>query len=297
VAGPLLAALLGAAASAAAQPPVAVPSPGLHPTPAAGVVESSSIEGHYGPPEPADLDDVLHNAASLQKHDVLVKGVLGDLEVRKYLSLADGTARVMLIPLDPADYRDFGPLVGAQVEVRGIVRVLPEHQEMVRCRGGFIPQSKCEDPLLPELPNAQPNWPPVSITIVALSETGPGRRRPRAAARTLEDVNVAKAAADGKPVTMAGQFRGANLCRDLPPASRRQESDWVLLTAEGPFWIVGHRPEGRGFSLDPASAGDTARWLQVRGKVEVAPEARYVRAGSVELIPRPPGAAPTSCPH
>ena len=66
VAAPAGLAVLAAAAILAAQPPVAVPSPGLHPTPAAGTVESSSIDGRYGPPEPAGLDDVLHNASSLQ---------------------------------------------------------------------------------------------------------------------------------------------------------------------------------------------------------------------------------------
>jgi hypothetical protein len=291
------AALLAAAATLSAQPPVAVPSPGLHTTPAGGTVESSSIEGHYGPAEPADLDDVVRNASGWQKHHVLVKGVLGDLLIRKYLALADGTARVMLIPMEDPDYRDFATLIGAEVEVHGIVRMLPGHQATVRCRGEYMPETKCEDPLLPVLPDHQTGWPEVSITIVSLSEAGPGHRRPRAAARTLEDVNMSKAAADGKPLTMTGQFRGANLCGDLPPSSQRDAADWVLLTSEGAVWVVGHRPEGRGFSLDPARPGDTTRWLQVRGKVEVTAEARYVRPGSVELIPKPAGAGPSPCAH
>ena len=106
---------------------------------------------------------------------------------------------------------------------------------------------------------------------------------------------MTRAAADGKPLTMAGQFRGANLCADLPPASRRDAADWILLTPEGAVWVVEHRPEGRGFRLDPESRGDTSRWLQVRGKVEVSGEARYVRASSVELVPRPPDAEPAAC--
>ena len=86
---------------------------------------------------------------------------------------------------------------------------------------------------------------------------------------------------------VVGQFRGANLCRDLPMASRRDPADWVLLTSEGPVWVTGRRPAGRGFELDPAYRGDTSRWLEVSGKVQVVGGVRYLKAGKVAMVARP----------
>ena len=92
-----------------------------------------------------------------------------------------------------------------------------------------------------------------------------------------------------------GQFRGANLCRDLADATRRDPRDWVLLTAEGPVWVTGRRPEGRGFRFDPAYRGDVNRWLEVTGRVTVAGEVMYLSAGKVAMIARPPEAEATPC--
>jgi hypothetical protein len=88
-------------------------------------------------------------------------------------------------------------------------------------------------------------------------------------------------------VRALGQFRGANLCKDLGPDTRRDPADWVLLTSEGPVWVTGRRPEGKGFRLDASYRGDTARWLEVTGKVEKAGDVRYVRASRVALAARP----------
>ena len=61
----------------------------------------------------------------------------------------------------------------------------------------------------------------------------------------------------------------------------------MLLTSEGPVWVTGRRPAGKGFQLDPAYRADTARWLEVSGKVQVAGEVSYLKAGKVALIARP----------
>jgi len=179
--------------------------------------------------------------------------------------------------------------------VTGVVRTIPAHQKRLPCHGGTYVESKCEDFLLPELPDAQPNWPVQSITLFKLSDRGKGLPT-RAAARTLADTGLEAAAADGKPVRAIGQFRGANLCKDVPDTSRRDPADWVLLTAEGPVWVIGRRPAGRGFQLDPAYRADTARWLEVSGKVEIAGEVRYLKASKVALIPRPAESEPVACP-
>jgi hypothetical protein len=254
------------------------------------------MEAIYGPPQPEDLDQVAYNGASYQKRHVIVKGRLGVLDVGRFLSLEEGTARLMLIAFNLTDVHDYSTLLGRDVDVRGIVRVLPEKQDVVPCRGTFLLESKCEDYELPELPNAQPAWPQVSITVLSLSDRGTGLAARRPGGRTLAETGFEAAAADGKPVRALGQFRGGNLCRDLPSVTRRDAADWVLLTPEGPLWVVGRRPGGRGFQLDPAYRADTTRWLEVTGKVQIVESVRYLKASKVTLIPRPAETEAAACP-
>ena len=149
------------------------------------------------------------------------------------------------------------------------------------CRGVSVVESKCEDWDLPVLPDAQIQWPPVSVAVTRMVARGTnGGPRP---GRALAD-------------RVLGQFRGANLCRDLPLESRRDPADWVLLTSEGPVWVTGRRPAGRGFHLDPSHRGDTSRWLEVSGKVQVAGAVRYLKASKVAMIARPAEATPVPCP-
>jgi hypothetical protein len=208
--------------------------------------------------------------------------------------LTDGAARVMLVTFFDADYREIRVLMGLEVEVTGIVRRIPGRQQIRQCHGGSYVESKCDDFLLPQLPDGQIGWPEQSITLLTISDRGKGL--PRKEQRTLADTGLDAAAADGKPVRALGQFRGANLCQDLPEASRRDPADWVLHTAEGPVWVTGRRPAGKGFQLDAAYRGDTRRWLEVRGKVLILDNVRYLKASSVSLIPRPPEAEPVACP-
>ena len=291
---PAVSVLLAAALAAAAQ--VHTPSP----RPLTGGPEEMplvGIEELYGPPQPEDLDHIAYNAQSSQKRHVIVNGRLGILDVGRFLSLEKGTARVMLLAFNLTDIHDYSTLLGRDVDVRGIVRVLPAKQEMVPCRGTVLLESKCEDYELPELPNAQMNWPEVSITVLSLSDRGTGLAARRPGRRTLTETGVEAAAADGKPVRAIGQFRGANLCKDLPTVTRRDPGDWVLLTTEGALWVTGRRPGGKGFLLDPAYRGDTSRWLEVTGKVEPAGEMRYLKASKVVLIPRPAETEAVPCPR
>ena len=253
------------------------------------------VEGHYGPAEPEDLDQIAYNGASYQKRNVLVKGRLDDLVPGRYLALSDGAARVMLIPFHDSDYHDLSSFLGVEVEVTGIVRRIPAKQKSLRCYGQVNVESKCDDYVLPQLPDAQPGWPEQSITLLKISDRG--KERPgRAATRTLADTGLDAAASDGKPVRAIGQFRGANLCKDVPEASRRDSADWVIVTSEGPVWVTGRRPSGKGFQLDPAYRGDTTRWLEVSGKVLILDGVRYLKAGKVALIPRPAESEPVACP-
>jgi len=241
------------------------------------------VEEKYGPLEVVDLERLAHSGRTYHRRLVQVRGVLGVLVPGRYLDLREGAAGVMLIPFEGGDYDAYATLIGMDVDVTGVARVLPAKQETVPCRGSVLLESQCEDGDLPPLPAAQPGWPSVSITVTKLMDHGTDSApRPRG------------------PVTPAnggvvGQFRGANLCRDLPMATRRDPADWVLLTAEGPVWVTGHRPEGQGFRLDPASRGDTSRWLAVSGKVQIVDGVRYLKAGKIVMASRPEQ-GPTYCP-
>jgi hypothetical protein len=287
------AALTLAPAAALAQVPIPSPPPitggGPRDLPPVGA------QDFYGPAEPVDLDQIAYNGGSYQKRNVVVKARLDDLVPGRYLALTDGAARVMLILFNDSDYHDVSKFIGVEVEVTGVLRTIPARQKRLPCLGGSNLESKCEDPLLPELPDAQPNWPAQSITLFKLSDRGKGLPT-RAAARTLADTGLDAAAADGKPVRAIGQFRGANLCQDVPDVSRRDPGDWVLLTSEGPVWVTGRRPGGKGFALDPAYRADTNRWLEVSGKVLILENVRYLKASKVALIPRPAEAEPVPCP-
>jgi hypothetical protein len=92
--------------------------------------------------------------------------------------------------------------------------------------------------------------------------------------------------AEGTVVTVNGVFRGANLFEDLPPESRRDESDWVL--QDGPFaiWVTGKAPKGKGFSLDPRSRSDCRFRIEATGKVSTSNGFIYLRASSLQLLGR-----------
>jgi len=243
-----------------------------------------TIEDQYGPLQVVDLESLAHSGRTYHRRLVQVRGVVGDLVPGQYLDLSQGAVSVMLIPLEEGNFSDYASLVGTDVDVTGVARVLPVAQIKISCRGTKVPASKCEDWELPALPDAQPGWPALSITVTKMMDrgTGPGegRRRPQAP----------------KGGGLFGQFRGANLCGDLPMVTRRDSEDWVLLTPEGPVWVTGRRPAGRGFALDPGSRGDTSRWLAVSGKVEMGQGVRYLKARRVEMISRPEDSLSAPCP-
>jgi hypothetical protein len=242
------------------------------------------IEDAYGTLEIVDLERLAHSGRSYHRRLVQVRGVVGDLVPGRYLDVREGAASVMLIALEEGDYHDYATLLGADVDVTGVARVLPAMQRTVPCRGTTVPESKCEDWDLPALPNAQPGWPAVSITVTKMMDRGTGR-------------SPGRSDAGGAGEAVVGQFRGANLCGDLPVSSRRGGADWVLLAADGPLWVTGRPAAGRGFRLDPGHRGDTSRWLKVAGKVMIAEGVRYLKARKVEMIAQPEEAQAAPCPR
>ena len=121
-------------ASCAAQ--VQTPSPAAAHRRARKSCLRRACEDLYGPPGPEDLDQIAYNGASYQKRHVIVKG-----HPRRPGGWAatcrceQGAARVMLIAFNLTDIHDYSTLLGREVDVRGIVRVLPGQQKVVPCRG------------------------------------------------------------------------------------------------------------------------------------------------------------------
>jgi len=259
------------------------------------LVTNDMIEKDYGPAEPVELMHIAYNGNDYERKNVLTRGVLDVLVPGRYMSLREGAAEVMIVPHGPGAYNGMAQMAGLDVDMAGIVRVRPEVDDTPCHRVG---PGTCDNPRLPLLPGTQgqPTLPRVTITAYRVTDRGTGMDRGRSGGRALSDTGLDAAAADGKPVRAVGQFRGANLCRDLPESTRRAGADWVLLTSEGPVWVTGRRPEGKGFRLDPAYRADVSRWLEVGGRVEAAGEARYLKASSITMIPRPKETEDNPCP-
>jgi hypothetical protein len=103
----------------------------------------------------------------------------------------------------------------------------------------------------------------------------------------LEELVTKTARYDGKMVTVLGQFRGENLFGDLPSASRRRSSDWVLKEDVYAVWVTGKKTKGPGWSLDPSLRRDSGKWLQVTGRVLVGEKAVTIEATDVVLSKAP----------
>jgi len=103
----------------------------------------------------------------------------------------------------------------------------------------------------------------------------------------LEELVTKAARYDGKMVTVLGQFRGENLFGDLPSASRRRSSDWVLKEDVYAVWVTGKKTKGPGWSLDPSLRRDSGKWLQVTGRVRLGEGAVTIEATDVVLSKAP----------
>ena len=114
----------------------------------------------------------------------------------------------------------------------------------------------------------------------------PGRR-PDSAQLSLEELVTKGERYDGKMVTVLGQFRGENLFGDLPSASRRRSSDWVLKDDVFAVWVGGKKAKGPGWTLDPSLRRDSGKWLQVTGRVRADGRVVMIEATDVVLSKAP----------
>ncbi len=106
-------------------------------------------------------------------------------------------------------------------------------------------------------------------------------------------------------VTVTGQFRGRNLYGDLPEAPGMARWEFVLRADGASIWVVGIRPRGRGFDLDPSARVDTSRWLEVSGIARhgkglawlEGKSVREVAAPAAQPQPTPPPPPPRPAPE
>jgi hypothetical protein len=276
----LVAALALLAAAGHAQPPPtqAPPSPFKHPTP----------RQQYGPAQPQELMALAMSPDEYQRRNVVTRGYLGLLPGDRWL-LSDGGSQLMLIPVVELSATGLREMLGHRIEVTGIIRVLPEHQGSCcpLCQPP-MPQSVCDDPALPALPDRRPEWPRGSITATGVVDIENYRAgESRRVTSSIGDALASPAAKAGKSVRVVGRFRGANLFGDLPADTRRAPGDWVLQDGDLALWVTGRPPKGRGFDLDPGNKLDTGRWLEVEGKFEATGPVAYLKASRVQLVARP----------
>jgi hypothetical protein len=239
----------------------------------------------YGTVQPAEVDQIA--GEMFLRHAVRTKGVLSPLDFEgRYYTLSDGGSSIVLIPA--ADFHaDLKTLLGRRVEVEGYVRRLVENQGTCRLRQAVVPTSLCDNPELPPTPDLRGDsrdWPRVSITSWSIVDLTTSDRKRGAGRDLIGDVIDAKAAMD-KTVRVAGRFCGAGLCGDLgaaPPVPKA----WALFDDVTAVWVIGKEPAGKGWRLDPNYRADTARWLEVTGRVERCGATRCLRAKTVALIPR-----------
>jgi len=120
-----------------------------------------------------------------------------------------------------------------------------------------------------------------------------GPEKPSQAGRTgllaLEDLIARPEQLAGEMVKVVGQFRGKNLFGDLEEAGAPGDG-WVIKDGAFAVWVVGKKPKGSGWSLDPTSRGDTRRWVEVTGTLDRKGKVTRLKATEVALVSAPPTA-------
>lgn len=129
------------------------------------------------------------------------------------------------------------------------------------------------------------SWPGVGeLTLIAAERIGPAEPLAAPSIRTLA---LDPERYTGQRVTVTGRFRGLNLYGDLPDAPAGERDYFVLQSAEAAVWVVGLRPRGDGFRLNPSARVDTGRWLEVSGTARVSRGVAVIQGASVALAAEP----------
>lgn len=251
--------------------------------PCAPALAQMDYEARYGEPVDVSLDDLLQNPDSYRDRAIRTRGRL-DLSIANVgaagarYALRDGFGHsVRLVPVNAVamEFEDQARhWLGHEIEVTGAVFVTGEQQAVMQGESliiqfwGFVGPEDEGDPKKP-----------ISARDVTLESlvTRPGKR-------------------DGETVRVVGKFRGRNLFGDLPGASRVKGADWVIKDDAFAVWVMGRKPKGSGWELDPTLKRDTGKWIEVIGRPETRRGITYLRAIKVSLTNPPSAVADVKAP-
>jgi hypothetical protein len=198
--------------------------------------------------------------------------------------LREGHEELLLLPVVAGSEVEL--LLGRRVEAVGVVRKIRPKQYI-----NGVDLDKIEDPDLPVLPAPDLRLPRVSLSFLSIFDATPFARRDGGGGGALSGL-LGNPDARGHSVRVVGQFRGANLFRDLPELPGRDADAFVLKDGDTAIWVIGKAPAGRGFRLDPRLMGDTRFWLEVEGRLEPCAGQSCLRARRVRLAARPASSGP-----
>jgi hypothetical protein len=107
---------------------------------------------------------------------------------------------------------------------------------------------------------------------------------------TLQDLVYGAGRHDGHLVRVRGTYRGPNVQRDLPEASRKAPHDWVLKDGYFAAWVTGREAFGSGRAGEAEALQDTGAALEVVGTPTTASgvvriTAREVRTSAAPAAP------------
>jgi hypothetical protein len=236
----------------------------------------TDYDAMYGPIVDVDLVDLVQGVVPYDGRGIRTKGRLELSSLQSY-ALGAGAVHVTIIPVNEigANFSsDAATMAGREVEITGVVQ------------GGGVGSSA-------SLSGSS------SYTITFWRYDGPPdpRQGPiKSKSQTLESLVMNAGRHDGETVRIVGKFRGRNLYGDLPIKSERTGSDWVIKDDLFAVWVLGKKPKGPGWELDPALKRDTGKWVEVVGRVESRSGVTYIRALEVRLTTPPKPSAEAKAP-
>ncbi len=140
------------------------------------------------------------------------------------------------------------------------------------------------------LPSGGENWPERGELVVCVAQSVSAAQNFPAPSLTAIVLDPARYLESS--VTIVGQFHGRNLLGELPGGVGFDKSEFVLSNLGAAIWVLGLRPRGQGFNLDPASRSDMSKWLEVQGTVRHRGGVLWIDGRQIALTRQPPPAPP-----
>ena len=250
--------------------------------PGATALAQGNYEARYGEPTEVSLDDLIQNASQYVGRAVRTSGRLdlanttGGSRSRYAMRDVFGHS-VRLAPVSEVS-REFEDQarywLGHEIEVTGVL-----------AGDSTATAANPTDTLILQF------W-----AFIGPEDEGDPRKPISARDVTLESLVTRPGGRDGETVRVVGKFRGRNLYGDLPGASQQKGADWVIKDDAFAVWVMGKKPKGSGWALDPTLKRDTGKWIEVVGRPETRGGVTYLRAMKVSLTNPPSPVADAKAP-